>query len=292
MISNFKNLLFVLLLINLFACGGSSSLGKNSISSDNGSGNNSGNGSAGSGSDSGSDDGSGSGDPAPSEVVNIDKLIGTPFESLVADAGTLEGSNLVYGDSFADNYFVCGQYKTDTIDTFPIKIFAALFWDADDDAIQEGIALANDAIGFTAYEYTETWSDDVRVIYAVSENSIGAGAGAETRPVYHSFNGTNYSEVITPDWAIIIEKSGRGFIDKYEVAHELGHATGIQNHQLIVYEDDTRTDLENNSLMTGGNIDLTDPALTDYYYMMSQQGQIMANHLGASGDYISGKTCD
>lgn len=225
---------------------------------------------AGTGDDSGSD---GSDD----ETVNTEKLVGTPFKGLT------------YGDDFNETFFLCDQYRTETIDAFPIQIFAAMFWRADEEYIQEGIDVANEAVGFQAYELTDTWSDDIRVMYAVSEGSLGEGVGGQAYAVYLSFNGTQYAEVQAPDWAIALEKDTGAFISPKTVAHELGHATAIQNHALIDYENDTFTELEENSIMShGGSIQV----LTDYTYMMIRQGQIMQDHLGEVGDFVGGWECD
>jgi hypothetical protein len=72
------------------------------------------------------------------------------------------------------------------------------------------------------------------------------------------------------------------------VAHELGHASGIQGHILIDYENDTALELEEGSIMQsdGGYSSI----LTDYNFMMNMQGQIMQDHLGETGE-IEGSPC-
>ena len=144
-------------------------------------------------------------------AVNTDKLIGTPFEGLLL------------GDDLDPYQFICdAQYQTTTIDTFPIKIFAAMFpafWEQD---IKDGIDIANEGMGFTAYEWTDVWSDDVRVIYRVTNLT---GFSGYTNSLFQYFNGHNISENIAMDWVIRLGSDG-----KYIVAHELGHASGINGH--------------------------------------------------------------
>lgn len=198
------------------------------------------------------------------QTINTQKLVGTPFEGLEI------------GDDFTGYEFICGQYKTETIDTFPIYIFAAFFTDSEEEIIQEGIDIANEAIGFTAYELTDTWSDDVRIIYKVRDVEGGKG---EINSSDNYYNGNIYSELIASDWIMRIENYP---FSKWLVAHELGHATGISSHALIDYDNNTTIDLEENSLMKP-TIPST-PVLNDYNYMMNMQGQIMQNHLGEIGE--------
>lgn len=199
-----------------------------------------------------------------STQFNTTKLIGTPFEGLET------------GDEFPYYYFICDQFKTETIDSLPIYIFAAFFTEEEESIIQDGVNIANEAIGFMAYELTNTWSDDVRVIYKV--NTID-GAVGKARTAYYYFNGNVESESFVPDWQILIEAA---YVSKWVVAHELGHAMGIRGHSLIDYENDTTAELEENSLMEP-NLP-TIPLLNDYSYMMNMQGQIMQNHLGEIGE--------
>lgn len=201
------------------------------------------------------------------QKVNTEKLIGTPFEGLTI------------GDSINTMSLLCGEFRTETIDSFPIPVFAAFFNYGQEEAIQEGIQIANEAVGFEAYQYTETWSDRARVIYFVENTEFG-GDGY-TRSLYQNFNNKQYAEKIATDWAIQIS-----FLpDKWTIAHELGHATGIGGHYLIDYVNDTTTDLEEYSLMAP---DAGFAFLTDYNFMMSMQGQIMGNHLGEMGEIAEG----
>lgn len=224
----------------------------------------------------GTDDGEDiGGDDSDDDSVNTAKLVGTPFEDLTS------------GDDFSDSFFLCDQYRTDTIDSFPIRIFTAFFTGSEEEIIQDGIDLANTAMEFTAYETTETWSDDLRVIYKITQDD--EDISAETEGVYFTFNSKIEAEKQVPDWAIKIRVLTPG--NYYLAAHELGHASGIRSHLLIDYENDTLTDLEDNSIMESDVGDTIPPALNDYNYMMSMQGEIMQNHLGEEGDIVS-DPCD
>lgn len=205
--------------------------------------------------------------------INTQKLIGTPFEGLTL------------GDSLNPETFLCGQYRTSTIDSFPVLIFVAFGADITEAIVQEGIDIANEAVGFEAYAMTDTWSDDVRVIYFV--DSVGNGdvdALAGTYALDQIFDGLIYSRRQSTDWAIQVE-----YPDKWIIAHELGHASGIQEHALIDYENNTLLPLEGDALMEASLP--ADPVLTDYNYMMSNQGLIMQDHLGEEG-LVDGEPCE
>lgn len=204
-------------------------------------------------------------------AVNTEKLIGTPFEGLT------------YGDDLDPLMFLCDeQYRTETITEFPIKIFAALFpafWEED---IQEGIAIANEAIGFEAYEWTDEWNDTVGIIYRVTNLEDYSGY---TDFLYEYFNGKSISENLAADWTIRLQVDG-----EYLVAHELGHATGL-GHYLIDYENNTVSSLDDCDLMNVETSCVT-TTLEDYTYMMSMQGQIMEDHLGEIGTFANSSLCD
>lgn len=206
-----------------------------------------------------------------SDEINIEKLVGTPFEGLTT------------GDDFPYYFFICDQYRTESIDSFPIPIFLAFFTEEQEAAISEGIEIANQSIGFTAYELSNVWIEDIRVIYRVANLDDASG---QTRYFSQYFNSRIRSEAVPMDWTIVLTSTG---INKWVVAHELGHATGISGHYLIDYENDTISDLEENSLMEP--ILPTNPVLNDYEFMMSTQGEIMMNHLGESGTLL-GSDCD
>lgn len=221
----------------------------------------------------GTDDGEDiGGDDNDDDTVNTEKLVGTPFEGMT------------YGDSFDETSFLCGSYRTDLIDSFPIKIFTALFTLSEEATILEAIEFVNETIGYAAYEIIDVWSDDVRVIYQTQELEDNASALTFARDI--SFNDTRYSETQSADWAIAIRDTN-SVLRMYLIAHELGHAAGIRYHQLIDYENDDLVDLENESLMSLGGSAYDPPALTDYTYMMQRQGEIMQDHLGETGEIIA-----
>jgi len=214
-----------------------------------------------------------------SQVVNTEKLIGTPFEGLST------------GDDFAWSFFLCNQYQTVFIDEFPIKIFVAFFTKAEEGLIQEGIDVANEAMGFVAYELTNEWNDRLRVIYKVSEivreNGFDPNARGYTISEIYQFNNFITARKQNADWAIELIFSG---IRKWTVAHELGHASGIGSHALIDYENDKLLELEENSLMRVIRSD--PPALTDYSFMMKKQAEIMQDHLGEVGQLSNSDICE
>lgn len=203
-----------------------------------------------------------------SDQVNTEKLIGTPFEGMET------------GDDFSWELFQCLQYQTNSIDEIPIKIFTAFFTDNEEQVISEGVNIANEAVGYTLYELTDAWNDTYRVIYYVQkieDNGFEPSATGKTLSLEASMEGYTYASTQAVDWTVELESNG---IDKWTVAHELGHASGITAHALIDYENDTITELEVGSLMEpdGGN-----SKLTDYTYMMQKQGELIQNHLGVLG---------
>ncbi len=266
-----RKILTMLLMITVFfiGCGGGSNTAI--TSTDNGN----------TGSSSGSDSGN---------TVNTDKLIDTPFEGLTE------------GDTLDLDLFLCGKYRTNTIDTSfpttPIKIFAAFFTADEEALIQEGVTLANTGMGFTAYELTDTWSDDIRTIYKVSDldtvlNSNTNGVSGATSSIYVTFDGKSFSELEASDWAIAIdagEANSTGLL--YTIAHELGHASGIRSHALIDYVNDTLINFNDTNPLMASNGGAELPVdLNDYDFMMSMQGQIMENHISdTSGQQQAGPT--
>lgn len=216
-----------------------------------------------------------------SDSINTEKLIGTPFEGLTT------------GDDFDfSDFFTCGDYRTETIDEIPIKIFAAFFTEDEEAIIQEGLDIANTAMGDTFYVLTEEWSNDLRVLYKVNtitdeETGITYEARGHMWGIEFRFDSKQYAATLIPDWRIEVTQAGT---NKYTVAHELGHASGILGHYLIDYENDTFSwdALEENSLMSGDRTD--PPAITDYTYMMQMQGQLILDHLTELGS--SGNNCN
>lgn len=208
--------------------------------------------------------------------INTEKLVGTPFEGMTI------------GDDFGEDHFNCGQYRTEQIDSFPIYIFAAFFTESEEEVIQEGIDIANNGIGFTAYELTDEWSDDLRVVYKVDELE---GASGRVDPIMMNFdNVSSAAGIQASDWQMLIEDVGAN--NNFLYAHELGHATGIRRHNLIDYENDAWLELEENSLMRSNGERDDNPALTDYNFMMEMQGEIMQDHLGETGFQVGTDECD
>lgn len=202
-------------------------------------------------------------------------LTGTPFDGKTT------------GDSFSWSAFRQGDYKSDSVDAVPIPVFLAYFTTAEEETIKEGIAIANQGVGFEAFQITSSWQNQNRVIYKVDqigdpENGFAEEAFAENPAITLTsdllFDGKSSAAKVIVDWQIELRDSG---IDKWYVAHELGHAFGLP-HALIDYNNDTLTNLEKDSLMQG-DVFPDNPQLTDYNFMMKKQGEILLQHLGQKG---------
>ena len=217
-----------------------------------------------------------------------EKLIGTPFEGMII------------GDDIAWCNFVRDEYLSLTVDEFPIPVFLALFTANEEKKVKDGIELANDAIGFEALEVIEEWQDDARAIYKVSilydeyfydkwGYEQGEWHGEDEAGMIHRieyrFNDKDYAETIVPDWSIEIADD---MIYDFIVAHELGHAFGLI-HYLIDYENDTRNELEERSVMDA--LANWAPTYNDYNFMMQKQGEIFFDHLEDSDAELEGM-CD
>ncbi len=183
------------------------------------------------------------------------------------------------GDNFAWGAFIRGAFQTTTVKSLPMPVYLVYFNEEEEKIIEEGIEMANDAIGFDVFEIVDEWSSTVRVIYKVSKVEFPGSKEAGTlsnrvvgytycRNVYR--NGLYDAGRVVTDWAMELKA---GSITKWVVAHELGHAMGIQKHDLIDYENDTVEALEPNSLM-GPTVGIN-PELGDYEYMMQEQGNIL-----------------
>lgn len=207
-------------------------------------------------------------EPADQEPILAEKLIGTPFEGLTI------------GDTIPVWKFVCDEFFTAEIAEFPIPIYAAFFTASEEEMIQDGIDIANKAMGETVFELTDTWDDNLRMIYKIDEfknNSIAAGIALS---IYYTYNNKNFAETVVWDFMIRLADEG---VNPWVVAHELGHAMGM-GHYLIDYQNDIASALEENSLMQGFSSG-SNSTLTDYNFMMQEQKNILENHFGESHSY-------
>lgn len=208
-------------------------------------------------------------------VINTEKLIGTPMEGMTT------------GDDISWSLFREGIYQTTTIDSVPMPVFLAFFTNNEEDIVKEGIAIANAGVGYEAFQVIDTWQDDARLIYKVDEISdpdyldgkvLSAGGKARSNSTH--YEGKSFADLMSVDWQIEIRSDN---VNKWTVAHELGHAFGIQSHAKIDYENDTIIDLEDNSLMSPALTGEGDPVLTDYNFMMQIQGELLLRNLGNTG---------
>lgn len=208
---------------------------------------------------------------AGSADTDLSQSTGTPFDGLTR------------GDGFGWGQFIRNQYKTTRINELPINIYCAFFSDAEKKEIYAGIDLANEAVGFEVFRPIETYSDKVRVIYKVDkiefedehqDASLKAAVGYTFALSVYPWSDKEESGRVVVDWAMEIKS---GFANRWVIAHELGHAMGIQKHSMIDYLNDELIPLEPNSLMNA--IIPEHPVLDDYTEMMQSQGELLSDYI-------------
>jgi hypothetical protein len=260
---NLVKVFFILLLILSVSCGGGSGSSTSSTSNENNNSNSNNN----------------------EEPILTEKLIGTPFEGFTI------------GDSFTECTFIQNEFFTETVseNDLPIPVFVAFFTESEEEAIQEAIETANNAMKPTENDpnvgieedvliLIDSWIDEARVIIKVND-TFGEGAtintiGQARTYGYREIPGRSLSTTYTTDWEIRLSSSINLSDLSLVVAHELGHTLGISGHEFINYDNNTLSDLEINSLMgiNGGS------ELNDYNYMMRNQAQNLRRNFGETTD--------
>lgn len=216
-------------------------------------------------------------------------LVDTPVESspVTSSSEITEGpaeldpsfnpfDGLESGDDFPWGHFTSDNYFTLQL-SLPIPIYLAFFSPLEIKEVQKGLDIANDAIGDEVFTIVENWHPEARPIYKVSEIHFDDQnlTQAARRQDHGRMAGYTYclathlkplerehTDRVIVDFAIEIKA---GNVNRWVVAHELGHAFGIQEHAFFD-EQNILLELNENSLMNA--IIGPDPTLDDYAVMM------------------------
>lgn len=223
--------------------------------------------------DVGSIDAASSGDTQSTDIVPDGD---SPFETVET------------GDSLTWGQLIRAPYETTEVTSLPIPVYLAYFNEEEQTEILAGLSIAIEGVGFNIFEVVDEWTSDVRVIYKVDTVAF-EDEGVSTTSDFSNVIGYTYNRNIyidekydagrvVTDWAIEIRADR---VNRWVVAHELGHAMGIQEHAFIDYENDSLADLEEGSLMEA-QISY-EPLLNDYNYMMRMQGEILLQYMEEIG---------
>lgn len=195
-------------------------------------------------------------------------------------------SDEMNGDSYDPDTFLNNGYATRSIQELPIPVYAQFFSEKELKEISIGIEIANTALNLedakgnpiAVFELVDTWTPKARLIYKATElgkNASGNNISGWTHFIYYKTSGDDYAGILVVDWVMRLKE---GYVGRWLVAHELGHAMGIIEHKRIDYLKDQLFPLEDDSIMTGGLISMT-PSMSDYEYMMEAQGEYLVEAL-------------